>query len=106
MATREEIEAGAAVVKQRQFVTDDVAEHIASGVLAAAERVRARARARFSGKHRRNDGLTVAEHVPRRMRPPADVDADSRSVARVIHGDEESTDANCDTDTSGCDDVR
>jgi len=27
-----------------------------------------------------------------RMPSPADVDADSRSVARVIHGDEESTD--------------
>jgi len=92
MATREEIEAGAAVVRQRQFVTDEIAERVAAGVLEAAERVRARARAKYSGKRRRNDGLTVAEFVPRRMRPPTDVDADSRSVARVIHGDEETTD--------------
>jgi predicted nucleic acid-binding protein len=94
MATREEIEAGAAVVKRRQFVTDDMAEHIASGVLEAAERVRARARARvrYSGKRRRNDGLTAAEFVPRNMHSPADVDADSRSVARIIHGDEGTTD--------------
>jgi hypothetical protein len=92
MASREEIEAGAAVVKQRQFVTDEIAEHVAAGVLEAAERVRARARARYSGKRRRNDGMTVMEFVPRNMRPTVDVDADSRFVARVIHGDEESVD--------------
>jgi len=37
-------------------------------------------------RHRRLGSDIIAE------RPPADVDADSRSVARVIHGDEENTD--------------
>ena len=43
-------------------------------------------------RHGRDEYHDWTHSLIREDRPPADVDADSRSVARVIHGDEENTD--------------